>query len=90
MGWHLYLRENRAFKLNENGSWGWISDFREHPVEAFLSSIGITIKGDGTCDDDGIAEFAKRYPVRGRRAGKKLRGCIEVEVDKFGEIELRG
>lgn len=55
---------------------------------SFLSSIGITIKGDGTCDDDGIAEFSMRYPIKGRRIGKKYRGCLEVEVDKSGAIEM--
>ena len=78
MGWHLYLRENRVFKRNSDGGWGWIRRVHEHPVKDFLLSIGITIKGDGTCDYDGIAEFARRYPVKGRRCGGRLRGCIEI------------
>lgn len=78
MGWHLYLRENRAFKRNSDGSWGWIRRVHRHPVEKFLLSIGITIKGDGICDYDGIAEFARRYPVKGRRCGGRLRGCVEI------------
>ncbi len=88
MGWHLYLRENRVMKRNHDGGWGWIRKVHEHPVLEFLSSIGITIKGDGTCDDDGVAAFAMRYPVKGPRAGGKYRGCIEVEIDEFGEIEM--
>ncbi|HEA67791.1 MAG TPA: hypothetical protein ENI07_13355 [Desulfobacterales bacterium] len=94
MGWHLYLRENRAMKRNQDGSWGWIRRVRgiygdpDHPVKFFLSSIGITIRGDGTCDDDGIAEFATQYPIEGRRAGGKLRGCIGVDVDEFGKIKM--
>ena len=88
MGWHLYLRENRAMKRNNNGGWGWIRRVHEHPVMKFLSSIGIIIVGDGTCDDDGIAEFAKRYPVKGRKAGDKTRGCIAVEIDDFGAMSF--
>ena len=57
-------------------------------VLKFLSSIGIEIKSDGTCDDDGIAEFARRYPIHGRCCGGKKRGCVEVEIDEFDEITL--
>ncbi|KKL62239.1 hypothetical protein LCGC14_2187250, partial [marine sediment metagenome] len=46
-----------------------------------------TIRGDGTCDNDGIAAFATQYPIKGHRAGGKLRGCIKVDVDEFGKIE---
>ena len=88
MGWHLYLRENRILKRNKDGGWGWIRQVREHPVMGFLKSIGITIRGDGTCDDDGIAAFAIRYPINGRRSGGKRRGCIEVEVDDFRKIKM--
>ena len=89
MGWHLYFRENRSFKRNKDGGWGWIRRFREQqPVMSFLASVGITIRGDGSCDDDGIAEIAKRYPIMGRRAGGKYRGCIEVEIDEFGKIKM--
>jgi len=88
MGWHLYLRENRAFSRNSDGGWGWIRRVKEDfAVMAFLSSIGIIISGDGTCDDDGIAEMARQYPIKGRRCGGKLRGCIEVSVDKYGAIK---
>ncbi|GAG99174.1 unnamed protein product [marine sediment metagenome] len=89
MGWHLYLRENRVFMQNLDGGWGWIRRVCEDStVMALLSSIGITISGDGTCDDGGIAELARQYPVKGRRCGGKLRGCIEVEVGEFGKIEV--
>jgi len=88
MGWHLYLRENRTFRRNSDGGWGWIKRVHEHPVENFLLSIGITIRNDGTCDDDGIAEFAIKYPIRGRQCGGELRGCLEIEIDKSGEIEM--
>ena len=89
MGWHLYLRENRTFKRNQDGRWGWIRRPREHTeTMSLLSSIGITITGDGTCDDDGIAEFARRYPIKGRRCGGKLRGCLEIEIDEFDEIKF--
>jgi hypothetical protein len=60
----------------------------EPRVLRFLSSIGIEIQGDGTCDYDGIAEFARRYPIKGRRCGGKLRGCIEIEIDKYDEVKL--
>ena len=49
-------------------------------VIKILSSIGIEITGDGSCDDDGIAEFAKRYPIKGRRCGGQFRGCLEIEL----------
>jgi len=55
-------------------------------VLEFLSSIGIEIRGDGTCDDDGIAELARRYPIKGRRCGRKLRGCVEVQIDEYDKI----
>lgn len=92
MGWHLYLRDYRPFRRNKDGSWGWIRlrgySWRRDGVLKFLLSIGIEIKGDGTCDDDGIAEFARRYPIKGRRCGGKWRGCLEVEIDEFYEIKL--
>jgi hypothetical protein len=76
-------------KRNNDGGWGWIRRVREHPVMSLLLSIGIIIRGDGTCDDDGIAEFAARYPIKGRRSGGKFRGCINVKVDEFGKIEIK-
>ena len=92
MGWHLYLRDYRAFRRNKDSSWGWIrmrgGSWMQPRVIEFLSSIGIEILGDGTCDHDGIKEFAKRYPIKGRRCGGKWRGCLEVEVDEFDIIKL--
>jgi len=91
MGWHFYLRDYRAFRRNKDGSWGWVrmrSWSWQPGVLRFLSSIGIEISGDGTCDHDGIAEFARRYPINGRRCGGKLRGCLKIEIDEFGEIKL--
>ena len=60
----------------------------EPGILKFLSSIEIEITGDGTCDDDGIAEFARRYPIKGRQCGGKLRGCLEIEIDEFDDIKL--
>lgn len=87
MGWHLYLRDYRAFRRNKDGSWGWIRmggwSWMQPRVLKFLQSIGIDIRGDG------IAEFARRYPIKGRRCGGKLRGCIEVKIDEFDEITIK-
>jgi len=92
MGWHLYIRDHRAFRRNNDGSWGWIRmsgwSWMQPGVLKFLASIGIKIRGDGTCADCGIAEFARRYPIKDRRCGGKLRGCLEIEIDEFGKIEL--
>ena len=92
MGWHIYIRDHRAFRKNNDGSWGWIRmggwSWMQPRVLKFLSSIGIEIQGDGTCDYDGIAEFARQYPIHGRRCGGKKRGCIEIEIDEFDEIRL--
>lgn len=89
MGWHLYLRDYRSFRRNKDGSSGWIRRPKNHAANDFLKSIGITIKGDGTCDDDGIAEFANRYPFKGRKCGGKPRGCLEVIVNEFGGLSLK-
>ena len=89
MGWHLYLRENKAFETNRDGGWGWIRDVRQQPVTDFLSSIGITITGDGTCNYDGIAQLASRYPIKGSRVGGTIRGCIEVEAELAGQTLLQ-
>ena len=93
MGWHLYLRENTAPKRNSDGGWGWVRGMRypigtAYSVVKFLKLIGITISGDGTTDDAGIAEFARRYPVKGRRVGGRLRGRLEVKIDKYDEINM--
>lgn len=90
MGWHMYLRDYRAFRRNKDGGWGWIRQrsLMWEKLLKFLSSIEIEITGDGTRDHDGIAEFAKRWPVKGRRSGGKLRGCVEITIGACGEIRL--
>lgn len=92
-GWHLYLRDNNnRQQRNADGEWGWIRGFGRRdsngPVRKFLASLGIQIRGDGTCDNDGIAEFAKRFSLGRQRIGGKPRGCLEVTVGEWGEIEL--
>ena len=91
MGWHLYLRDYRAFRRNKDDSWGWIrSPQLKLEIVSFLESLGIKIEGDGTSYYDGIAEIARRYPIKkGRRCGGEYRGCLEVDVDEDGEIDSR-
>lgn len=83
MGWHVYLRDSaEKNKRNAGGSWGWINRPGEDPwCSSFLRLLGITIKGDGTCDDGGIAEIASRWPIPGEQAGGKPRGCIHINID---------
>jgi len=89
MGWHLYLRDSKKFQLNDDGEWGWVRRvFENKPVMKFMASLGFPITGDGTCDDDGIAEFAKRYPEN-RVVGARQCGYPAVDVDKHGNIEGR-
>ena len=96
-GWHLYLREsNKRQQRNADGEWGWIRGLRRDrdfgvasQATKILAQLGITIRGDGTCDDDGIAEIARRFPIPRQRIWKKPRGCIEVVVaDEWGNLEL--
>lgn len=88
-GWHLYYRENKSFKRNSDGDWGWIRRPRENTaVTDFFSSFGIFIKGDGSCDYDGIAEFAERFPLNGEKCGGKVRGGVEINIVN-GKIELK-
>jgi len=92
MGWHLYLRDtNTRQKLNRDGTWGWLRNIHrpgENPAQQVFDKLGIKIKGDGTCDYDGIAEIAKRFPIKHEKIGGKPRGCIAVMVDKYGHITL--
>ncbi len=83
MGWHLYLRENiEKHKHNKRGGWGWIKRPEEDKaLQKFLGTLGVIIQGDGTCDYDGIAEIARRFPIPRQRIGGKPRGCIEVVID---------
>lgn len=80
MGWHLYLRDTKEKgRCNKDGAWGWLRGInRSNPAQQVFDELGIEIKGDGTCDDDGIAEIARRFP-----------GGIEVDVDYYGRITLR-
>lgn len=91
MGWHLYLRDNKEIqKLNCDGTWGWLRNVHrqgENPAQQIFDELGIEIKGDGTCDYDGIAEIARRFPLPGQMIGGKQRGCIEVVV-KHGKITM--
>ena len=92
MGWHLYLRENKAkHHRNADGGWGWIRHIGKYSTAAdpVLKELGIMIRGDGTCDDDGIAEMARRYPIPRERIGGKPRGCIEVIVDENGRLSRK-
>jgi hypothetical protein len=73
-GWHIYLRDSSDFRRNADGSWGWIRS-RDHwllpSIHALLATMGIVMRprGDGTCDDDGYAEFARRHPLGDGRGG---------------------
>ena len=88
-GWHLYYRDSKSFKLNSDGGWGWIRRPRENErIKEFLLSLGIIFKGDGTCDDDGIAEFAKLFQIKGKKCGGKMRGGVEINIIN-DKIELK-
>lgn len=88
-GWHLYIRDNNERqKTNADGDWGWIRRLNEATrVLTFLQALGITIKGDGTCDDDGVGEFAKRFRLGRQRIGGKPRGCMEILIAEDGSIQ---
>lgn len=94
MGWHLYLRDNKARQQpNADGGWGWIKgvgrrDWEFSGAKAVFDSLGITIKGDGSCDNDGLAELARRFPIPRQRIWRKPRGCVEVDVDEWGRMTL--
>lgn len=91
-GWHLYLRDNKnRQQRNADGDWGWIrrSDMRQSAVRKFLATLGIEVTGDGTCNHDGYAEVARRFPIPRQRIGGKPRGCIPVFVGEWGEITSR-
>lgn len=92
MGWHVYLRDNnKRQQRNSDGEWGWIRRPRENrELVRFLGSLEIEIRGDGTCDDDGLAEVARRFPIARQRIGGKRRGCIPVLVGRWGELSKRG
>ena len=72
-GWHIYLRDTSNQQRNADGTWGWIR--RDHrlalSIHALLGTLGIMMRpgGDGSCDDDGYAELARRYPFCDGRGG---------------------
>jgi len=90
MGWHLYLREHREIgRRNADNSWGWIKWTEkdgQHPARHVFDDMGIKILGDGTCDHQGVAEFAARNKFNGESIGDKSRGGIMVVVDRYGQI----
>jgi hypothetical protein len=93
MGWHLYLRDNQEVqKRNHDGTWGWLRCVHrqgKNPVQHIFDELEIEIKGDGTCDYDGIAEMARRFPMpKKQTVGGRQRGCVEVDVDRYGRIAL--
>lgn len=84
-GWHAYIRESpKRGKRNANGEWGWVKsrDIKGDKVARLCAEVGITLKGDWTCDDDGLAEVAKRYPLPGRK-----RGGFPITIGDYGRIE---
>jgi hypothetical protein len=84
-GWHAYIRESpKRGKRNANGDWGWVKarDIKGDKVARLCAEVGITLKGDWTCDDDGLAEVAKRYPLPGRN-----RGGFSITIGDYGRIE---
>lgn len=94
-GWHLYLRDNKnRQQRNADGDWGWIRGLNRYPnlAQPVLDELGIVIRGDGTCDDDGVAEIARQFPIPRQRVGGMPRGCIAVIVGdgpmKLAETQL--
>jgi hypothetical protein len=95
MGWHLYLRDHKEKNnRNDNGGWGWLRGIGKRyglppSIQAILDHLGICIRGDGTCDDDGVAEIARRFPIPRERIGGRPRGCIELAIGNDGELTLK-
>lgn len=95
MGWHLYLRETPKFQQrNKDGDWGWVRgpvwprDRVGNRMVLFFASLGIELKGDWTCPEDGCAEFVKRYPLKGRKSWGEKRGGVEVLEGYWGDLKL--
>jgi len=85
MGWHLYLRDTPGYQeRNKDGGWGWLR--KAGGAREFLESIGCPITGDGSMDSDGIAAFARRYPLPGKRVWRKKRGGVLVVLDYWGHV----
>ena len=94
MGWHLYVRESTRWQhRNANGEWGWIRRVKEYlpdSIRKVFDLLRITIQGDGTCDYDGLAEIARRYPLGGKKVGRRPRGCIPVVDTAQGLMMIPG
>lgn len=91
MGWHLYLRDTPKYQTrNEDGSWGWIRPraIKRNRIVEFFATLGIELKGDWTCPEYGLAEFVKRYPLKGRKIWGETRGGVEVLEDYWGTLAL--
>lgn len=88
MGWHLYLRDSKGRQQrNMDGDWGWLRrSWKEASAHKVLMQLGLTLRGDNSCDDGAYAELARRFPIPRQRIGGKPRGCIEVQVADSGEI----
>lgn len=89
-GWHIYLRESRRYQQrNSDGEWGWIRRPKESNAGKLLKEMGFEITGDGTLDRDGIGQFARAFPLRGKQIGGRPRGGIKVAVSDYGILSTR-
>jgi hypothetical protein len=72
-GWHVYLRDTAHHQRNADDDWGWIrhDHWLAPHIHALLETLGIRMRpgSDGSCDDDGYAELARRYPLGEGRGG---------------------
>lgn len=90
MGWHLYLRESRRYqKRNKDGGWGWIRRPKDSNAGKLLAELGFPILGDGTVDRDGIGQFARAFPFKGKQIGGKVRGGVKVTVGEHGVLSVK-
>lgn len=88
-GWHLYLREKPGYQTrNKDGGWGWIRSLNNDKIVAFFATLGIELKEDWPCPEYGLAEFVKRYPLKGRKVGGEKRGGVKVLVGEWGDLTL--
>ena len=91
-GWHAYIRGNPEpgarngpeWMTHGVDGWGWIrlSSLKRDAVVRMCAEVGITLKGDWTCDDDGLAELAAKFPLAGDR-----RGGFPITIGDYGRIE---
>lgn len=88
MGWHLYLRDSKGRQQrNADGDWGWLrQSWKQTSAHELLTKMGISLRGDNSCDDGAYAELARRFPIGRQRICGKPRGCIEVLLGEHGEI----